>query len=212
MKQSNTLAASNRQPSSKRENRRMRASGLLPASMSSKGEDAKSLSIRRDELVRMLSRQGMSTVFNLKVDDKTSYNAMVKEIQRAPLTAEILHVTFQHVSLKEETKADVTIQIVGRDSLEFKKLDFIQHLDSLPVRGLPQDIPNTIDADVAEMDAGDNLYVRDLVLGDGIETDMEPDRLVFTVSMPRLYVDETVSAEEAETEGTEESAEPAAEV
>ena len=195
MNQSITLAANGRESASKRENRRMREAGLLPVSMSTKGEEALSLSVRRDEFVRMMSRQGMSVVLKLKVDNKKSYNAMVKEIQRAPLTAEILHVTFQQVSLKEETKADVTVQILGRDTLEFKKFDFIQHLDSLPVRGLPQDIPNTIDVDVSELEAGDNLFVRDLVMPEGIETDMEPDRLVFTVSLP-LHVMETQQAAE----------------
>lgn len=205
MNQSITLAANGRESASKRENRRMREAGLLPVSMSTKGEEALSLSVRRDEFVRMMSRQGMSVVLKLKVDNKKSYNAMVKEIQRAPLTAEILHVTFQQVSLKEETKADVTVQILGRDTLEFKKFDFIQHLDSLPVRGLPQDIPNTIDVDVSELEAGDNLFVRDLVMPEGIETDMEPDRLVFTVSLPRVRADEAEEATEAAGEPAEEA-------
>lgn len=213
MSQQVILKVDGREPDSKRGNRRLRREGILPGSISIRGEDAVSLAIRRDELQRALSKSGMSAVFNLQLDDKDSYTVMVKELQSAPITGELLHVTFQQVSLTEETRAEVAIRAEGKPSLEHKRLEYLQHLDYLPVRGLPQNIPNSIDIEVGDMEAGDNVLVSDLEMPEGVETDMDLDRLVFTVSLPRLEVEEEVEededalAEGEDAEGDEEAEE-----
>ena len=208
MAQPKVLKVNTREALSKRGNRRLRKEGILPGSISSKGAEAVSVSIKRDELLRALASEGMSAVFKLQAEDKTSYNVMVKELQSAPITGEVLHVTFQHVSLTEETRAEITIQVMGRDSLEHKRLEFQQQLNTLPVRGLPQDIPNAVEIEVGDMEAGDTLYVSDLKLPEGIETEMDLDRVVFSVSMPRVQeVEEPAAEEGAEEEAAEDAAE-----
>ncbi len=198
MSQGIDLKVSSREPESKRGNKRLRGEGMLPGSISIKGEEAVSLTVRRDELQRAMAKGGMSSLFNLKMDNAT-YTAMVKELQSAPVTGELLHVTFQRVSLTEVTRAEVSIRAEGKPTLEHKRLEYLQHLDYLPVQGLPQDIPNSIEIEVGEMEAGDNLYVSDLVMPEGIETDMDADRLVFTVSLPRIEEEpEAEAAEEGE--------------
>lgn len=195
------LKVTSREPDSKRANRRLRVEGLIPGSISIKGEEAVSLTVRRDEFMRVLSKGGMSALFNLKLG-KANYTTMVKELQSAPVTGELLHITFQRVSLTEITRSEVAIRAEGKPTLEHKRLEYMQHLDYLPVQGLPQDIPNSIDIDVGEMEAGDNLHVKDLVMPEGIETDMDPDRLIFTVSLPRA--EEAPEAEEAQDEASAE--------
>ena len=206
MSQAIELAVASREADSKRGNRRLRNEGMLPGSISIRGEEAVSLSVRRDEFQRALAKGGMSALFNLKLDSKNSYTAMVKELQSAPMSGELLHITFQRVSLTEVTRTEVAIRAEGKPTLEHKRLEYLQHLDYLPVQGLPQDIPNSIDIEVGEMEAGDNLYVSDLVMPEGIETDMDPERLVFTVSLPRIEEEpEAEEGEEVEGEDAEEA-------
>ncbi len=197
-----------REPMSKGGIKSLRREGLLPASLSARGEDSLSFSIRRDELMQSLNKNGRMAVFKLALGRKT-YNAMLKEVQYAPVTRECLHVTFQHIALDEVTKADVAIRALGREDVLYNKFDFLQHLDSLSIQGLPNDIPNAIEVDVSKMVAGDNLTVGDLELPEGITTDVEADRLVFTVSHPRVQEEETVEA--AEASEAEAEAQPAEE-
>lgn len=197
-----------REPSSKSGVKNLRKEGFLPASMSQRGEDSLSFSIRKDELLKSLNQNGRMSVFKLALGRKV-YNAMLKEVQYAPLTRECLHVTFQQIDLDEETKADVAVRPLGKEDVLHRKFEFLQHLDTLPVTGLPNDIPNRIDIDVSQMEAGDNLTVGDVTLPQGITTDMEPDRVIFTVSHPRAQqepeaaVAEGEAAEEPTTEETE---------
>ena len=195
-KESLNIAIEERPSLSKGGRKQLRRDGYLPASISSKGEDSISITIKRDTLLRAIEKFGRMSVFNLKLGKKT-YNCMVKEMQHAPLTQECLHVTFQHIDLTEETTAEVAIRPIGRESVQRRRLDFLQIKDYLSIKGLPNDIPNSIDVDVTEMEAGDVLNVGDLVLPEGITTDEDSDDVVFTVSHERV----------AEEEETEEAAE-----
>ena len=195
-----------REPMSKSGVKNLRKEGYLPASMSSKGEPSLSFSIKQDALNRSLSQNGRMAVFKLAMGRKT-YNAMLREVQYAPVTRECLHVTFQRIDLDEVTKADVAIRPLGREDITHRQLEFLQHLDTLPVAGLPGDIPNYIELDVSHMQAGDSLTVGDAVLPAGITTDLEPERVIFTVSHPRTQEEpdeaEDETAEAAAVEGPE---------
>ena len=185
-------------------NNRLRREGYLPGSISTKGEESVSVAVRRDDLRRAIADSGMSAVLKLEDDKGTAYHAMIGDIQTAPLTQAPLHVDFKRVFMTEETRINVAIQPTNREPLDIERLEFLQHLDQLSVRGLPGDIPNVIEVDIGNMKAGDNLYVADIPLPDKISTDTEGDRLVFTVSMPRVYT-ETETGEAAETPAAEET-------
>lgn len=198
-----------REPMSKGGIKALRRQGLLPASLSAKGEEPLAFTIRRDELMQSISQNGRLAVFKLALGRKT-YNAMVKEVQYAPVTRECLHVTFQRIALDEVTKAEVQLRALGREDVLYKKLDFLQHMDSLQVQGLPNDIPNAIEVDVSSMEAGDSITVGGLRLPEGITTDAEPDRIVFTVSHPRVQEEAPAEAGEP-AEGEAPAAEAAEE-
>ena len=105
----------------------------------------------------------------------------------------------------------MAINALGRDSITHRRLEFLQHLDMLPVVGLPQDIPNQIEVDVSAMEAGDNITIADLKLPEGITTDLEGERVVFTVSHPRIVEEETTEDEAAAEEGVAAEAEAVSE-
>lgn len=177
------------------ENKRLRKSGYLPCSIYSKEIGSISVAVKKDAFQKMLTKYGKSTVFKLELDDGKTYNAMVKELQKAPMGGEYLHISFHQVSLSEETKADVSIKIAGKEVLEAKRLRFIQQMDSIPVKGLPNNIPNTIDIDVSEMQAGENLFISDIKLPEGVFTELSAEQLVVSVSMPRVQEETEVAAE-----------------
>jgi len=202
MSKSAKLTITPRERSSKGAVRQLRRDGFLPGSISKKGEDAISFSISRDELRRALAANGMSSVYTLTAGKKESYPVMLREIQYAPVTREWLHVTFQAVSLTEETTAEIPFNLIGRDDLVYAGFELLQQLETLLVRGLPGDFPSSIDIDVATMTPGDQVVVADLNLPEGITAQTEEDRLILSVSYPKLRVEEEEAAAEA-AEGEE---------
>ena len=214
MSKSAKLTITPRERSSKGAVKQLRRDGYLPGSISQKGKDAVSFSINRDELRKALAVNGMSGVYTLSAGKKATYPAMLREIQYAPLTREWLHVTFQAVSLTEETTAEIPFNVIGRDDVTHAGFELLQQLETLLARGLPGDFPSAIDINVSEMTPGEQVLVADLQLPEGITAQTEEDRLILSVSYPKLRVEETEeAAEETEETAAEETEteEPAAE-
>lgn len=211
MNESAKLSITKRERSSKGVMNQLRQDGFLPGSIDVKGQDAVSFSIRRDEFRKALHANGISSVYMLELED-TTYPAMIREIQYAPVTKDWLHVTFQFVSLTEETTAEIPFEIVGRDEVIYKGYELQQQLETLLVRGLPTAFPSSIVVEVAEMEPGAQVTVADLKLPEGITSETEDDRLIVAVSYARIAEEETADEDEAEAEkGTEEATEEATE-
>lgn len=202
MSDSGILKIEKREALTKGQMRALREEGYVPASMSQRGEEALSFSIKRDELKKALQQGGMSAVYKLRMGNKKALTAMVREIQSAPLTREWLHVTFQHVSMDEETKVELAIVVHGKDNISYKGLEGLQQLDTITVRGLPGDFPQHIEVDASELEAGGQITVADLQVPESLTVETESDRLVYSVSHPRVQ-------EEAPAEETEAAAAPA---
>jgi large subunit ribosomal protein L25 len=197
-----TLTIEARGKLSKGQKKDLRKAGLVPASVDRKGEESLSCTVRRDELQRALAGYGVTGIYKLQMGRKKPITAMLREVQSAPLTREWLHVTFQQVLMTEETKVDLPIVLQGLDTLQYNGFEYTQARDNLQVRGLPGDFPPAIEVDVSAMQAGENLTVGDLPLPEGVETDVEPDLLVLSVSYPRVReedVEEAAAEEVVET-------------
>ena len=197
-----TLTIEARGKLSKGQKKDLRKAGLVPASVDRKGEESLACTVRRDELQRALAGYGVTGIYKLQMGRKKPITAMLREVQSAPLTREWLHVTFQQVLMTEETKVDLPIVLQGLDTLQYNGFEYTQARDNLQVRGLPGDFPPAIEVDVSAMQAGENLTVGDLPLPEGVETDVEPDLLVLSVSYPRVReedVEEAAAEEVVET-------------
>lgn len=181
---------------SKGAKKKLRREGFVPGSISKKGGEAFSFSVRKDELAKALNANGMSSVYTLSDDQKNEFAVMVREVQQAPLTREWLHVNFQEISLTEETTAEISINLIGRDELQHRGLEVLQQLDSVQLQGLPGDFPPSIEIDVSKMEAADQVSVADLELPEGITAVTESDRQVLSVSYPRLAEEEESTDEE----------------
>lgn len=206
-----TLKIEKRQKEGEGTNKQLRRAGYIPAVINSKGKDSLSIKIKRDELVKSISKHGKNYLFTLDMGDKNTYAAIIKDMQYSPVKRDLLHVDFQHVSLDTAIKMNLAIKILGRETIEHKRLLIIQQLDEIPVKGLPQDIPESVEIDVAAFEVGDRVHVEDLKLPAGIVAEIEGDALVLTIREPKISEDvEEEAAEETEA-ATEEEAAPQSE-
>jgi large subunit ribosomal protein L25 len=170
--------------------KRLRREGQVPGNIFGKGAESKAVSVRRDELRKALNKFGRNAVFKLS-DDSNEYTVMVKEIQLTPIINEFQHVDFQLVSLTEETKSEVPVRIVGKESIEAKRLIIMLQTDIINVKGLPQDIPDAIDLDVTNMGAGDVVTLKDLALPKGITSEDDSELVILAINESRTQAAST---------------------
>ncbi len=191
MKEAVTMKIEKRREANSRASRRLRKTGYLPGIICGKGSESFPIKMREEEFRRNLLKYGRNYVFNLDLpgEKKHNVNVLVKEIQYAPISGKILNVDFQKISLTEEVKLDLGIRIIGREALDSKKLILIRQMDTIPVKGLPQDIPDNVEIDVSGLDEGESISIKDLNLPKGISVDLEEDQTVLSVNISDLNVE-----------------------
>jgi large subunit ribosomal protein L25 len=131
---------------------------------------------------------GENVLINLSLaggGEEQRRTVILKELQLDPVKGRPLHADFLEVSLDRKIRVEVPLVLIG-DSVGVKGKGGIleQPLRQLAVECLPLNIPERISVDVASLDLGDAIHVRDLTIGEGIRILEDPHRVVASVTAP----------------------------
>ena len=194
----------------------LRAEGKVPAVVYGFGIEPTSITVDRNEFIRVFSQAGQSTVVDLVVSG-TKHPVLVGDVQRDPLTNFVTHIDFRRVDATRKIEAKIRLELVG-ESPAVKSLGgtLLQTLEDLEVKSLPDALVSHIDVDVTKLVTFDDVIrVSDLVIPEGIEVMTEPEMAVASVQAPRTEeelaaldtaVEMDVSKIEVTTEKKEEAA------
>ncbi len=170
------LAAEIGRPTGSRAVRRLRREGKIPGVIYGHGTDPLPVAIVARELrIALNSEAGANQLLSLDTGSGT-YLALAREMQRHPVAQTVTHVDFIIVRRDEVISADVPIVLVG-EALEVHHGDGLvdQQMFTLAINALPTAIPSAIEADISELIIGGQVRVSDLVLPDGVTTDIDPE-------------------------------------
>lgn len=163
------LEAVKRTGKGKNEARRLRASGQVPAVVygaQKAGDDIApvQVAISPKEMMRILhSASGVNTLITLNVEGGSTQKVLVREFQLDPVQQYLLHADFYRVNLERKLAVKVPIVLHGEPrgvKTQGGVLEFLHK--EVEVECLPTAIPEHIDIDVAELELGQAIYVRDL--------------------------------------------------
>jgi large subunit ribosomal protein L25 len=186
--------------------RRLRASGIVPGVLFGKTAGSVSLQLDAKALELLYRQAGRTSIVRVSVDGGTATSAVIKSMQRHPLTGRVLHVDFFAPDLTLEMTVDVPIVFSGEaPAVEATGGSLFTSLDHLKVKALPSDLPHEVSVDVSSLvDLEAAIHVSDLTLDEKVTVLNEPDELVAKVMPPRVEVEEEpVVAEGEEGEGGE---------
>jgi large subunit ribosomal protein L25 len=171
--------------------KKIKAAGMVPGVIYGSAQEPVNLQINGRELLNVLSHaSGENILVELEILDgseKQNALAMIQEIQHHPLQREILHVDFHAVSANETVSAEVPIETVGEAVGVKVHGGLLEHiLRYLEVECLPADLPQVIQVDVTNLDVGQSLHVRELILPPGVEAITDPEQTVVAVVESRV--------------------------
>jgi large subunit ribosomal protein L25 len=178
--------------------RKARAAGHIPAVLYGHGEQPVPVVIGAREFdLALRGHKGGNPIVNLAVSG-SEYTALIRDVQYDPLSHDILHLDFQHISLTETIEVRVAVQLTGLP-LGVKDGGGILEtiLRELDVRCLPTAIPTSIQVDVSHLNIGDSVHVREVSVPD-VAILNEGDETIATVVPPTVM--EEKPAEEVVTE------------
>ncbi len=132
----------------------------------------------------------------IALDNGTSVNAILQDIQFHPVTDKILHIDFVQIFDDKAITMEIPFRTVGNSKgvLNGGVLRF--NLRRIKVKGLPANLPDVIEGDITELKIGNKLYVTD-VANDAYSI-LHPDNTVLCqVKTSRNAVKEEETEEDA---------------
>jgi large subunit ribosomal protein L25 len=164
----------------------LRRAGITPIHIYGKGAESLSLQVESPSLLRTLAQVGYTTPVTVRVDGDEHF-VMVREVQRHPVTARVLHVDLIQVSRTERMAADIPVVVVGEAPAARQQGVLVtQDLHAIQVEALPMDLPSSFTVDISSLiDAGMGIYVRDVELPSAVSLVSDRDAPVIRVMMAR---------------------------
>jgi large subunit ribosomal protein L25 len=184
---------------------RLRRDGMVPAVVYGLDAGTVSVSVPARELQHILTGEsGANTVITLRVDgDGGEQLALARQIQRHPVRGTVLHVDFVRIRADQTVAAEIPLHLEGEAEGVKNGGLLEQAMFALSVEALPADLPPAITHDVAALDIGDQVHVRDLEVPASVTVLTDTDELVVQVVQPRgMDLGEEAEAAEGE-EGAE---------
>lgn len=188
-----------------RSSRRLRRDGKVPGVLYGLGQDPEIFSVDYGDLRGALTTDaGLNALIQLSVNG-TNQLSILKTLQRHPVKDEVIHVDFVRVDPNQELAVEVPIVLEGVAKKVTDQNGMVdQTMFSLSVLSLPDSIPNELTANVSELEINDAIRVSDVVLPEGVRTEVDPEEAIAVGTVTRSTMESMAAEEAAEVEGDEE--------
>jgi large subunit ribosomal protein L25 len=179
----------------------LRQSGQLPAVLYGPGAEPVLLSVNISDFDQVLKKSGASQLLlNLVIQDSETYtrSAMVKELQTHPVSRDFLHVDFYEIAMDRKIRVKVPIVTTGMaKGVELGGvLQIIRR--EIEVLCLPFEVPESFEIDIADLDIGDSIHVKDISPEGEVEFLEDGHFTVVTLLVPKIEEEEEPIEEEEE--------------
>ena len=169
MSQDILLQAEKREGLGKSAAARLRLDGKVPAVIQENGKDSVSIVVDGPALLKAYRSVGRSQAIDLTIG-KAKKLALIKEVEFVPMKPELQHVVFQALKADEVVDAEVPIHIVGDIPAEVNRLVLLNTLESVVVRALPKDLPESLEVSGASLvEIDDRLTIGDIKMPKGVD-------------------------------------------
>lgn len=183
--------------------KQLRREGFIPSVVYGGEEENKNIKVVTKTFTDMLAHSASANILvNLEVEGGAKQLAFIQAIQTDPLTGTIIHADFLAVDNKTEITAHIPLILIGEPVGRQRGGVLEQQIHDMEITCLPNDLPETIEADVTEMKIGDILFISAINLPEGVQTHLADDILVASVAVPRV-IEEPTDEEEVDPDSVE---------
>ena len=171
-----------------RQARKLRAEGMIPASLQHTPE-APHVNLAIDSDAFMTARRKHEHVFELLIAGKKE-PALINQLHWDTFGEYIQHVEFRRVDLTKKARVEVPLEFVGHPK------GVLNHLvTSIAIMTLPTSIPDLIECSVADLEIGTTIHARQLPMPKGCELAGDPELLLARISAVKIEVEAAPTAE-----------------
>ena len=200
------ISATERTLKGKGASRRLRGSGKVPAIIYGSNQTAQPIELNHKDLFYNLKMEAFhASILSLNLAGQKE-QVLLRDIQMHPFKQQVLHVDFQRVDKNIKIHMKVPLHFINAEISPGVKTSggIVSHiLTEVDISCLPEDLPEFIPVDLAELTAGHTLHLSDLVLPQGIEVialARGDDSPIATIVIPRSVTSEESADGEVDAE------------
>jgi large subunit ribosomal protein L25 len=196
------INASQRKAQGTGASRRLRRTGRVPGIVYGGDKGAVNIELDHKDLLRNLHDEKFhASILTLKLDGGAE-QVLLRAFNMHPVKPQVQHVDFQRVSKDRKIHMKVPLHFANAAISPGVKeqAGVITHvLNELDITCLPDDLPEFIEVDLAQIAVGNSVHARELVLPKGVEAVLHKDEdpVVATCTLPALITEEEEVAAEA---------------
>jgi len=196
------ITANKRESKGTGASRRLRRAGKVPGIVYGGGKDAASIELDHKALFLQFRHEAFhASILTLNLDGKKE-PVLLRDYQMHPVRTELAHIDFQRVSTTEKIHVKVPFHFVNAETAPGVKTGggIVTHImTEADVSCLAKDLPEFIEVDLGNMEAGQTIHLAEIKLPKGVEfvkLAHGDDSAVASVTKPRGAVAEEGAAAE----------------
>jgi large subunit ribosomal protein L25 len=177
-----SLAATSREKTGTTSSHAARSAGHVPGVLFGHGSSPIPIVLNAKAFDDLLHAGGKNALIEISVDGGKRDTALVREVQRDPITRRVIHADLQRVGATEEISAELPLVTVGVPEGVKNAggvMDVVLHL--VTVVGPANALPEQIEHDVASLGVGDHVTAGDLKLPPKLKLGMDAHALLISV-------------------------------
>ena len=160
--------------------KKVRMHGEVPAVLyGSHLDNTVSIKITRKDMYKLLTL-AKSSILSLKLNGHIE-NCVVKELQKDSF-GKVIHIDFQDIKKDEKIKMKIPVVFDGQSTLEGRQLLLEVLISEVELYGEADKLPENIKCDVGELNIGDKIFIKDLVIPEGMRLDVDENAIVATIA------------------------------
>jgi large subunit ribosomal protein L25 len=167
--------------------RRLRIAGQTPAIVYGGTSAPVQIALDHNALYHALKKEAFhSSILDLEIDGKVE-QVLLRDFQVHAYKQLVLHVDFQRVDASQKIHVKVPLHFVNADVSPAVKLSaaVISHvLTELDISCLPKDLPEFVEVDLSNLEAGHSIHLADLKLPNGVSAVSQENLTVATAAVP----------------------------
>ena len=182
--------------------RRLRRESKVPGVVYGAGKDATPIQLDHKELWFKLKTEAFhASILELEIGNDKS-QVLLRDYQMHPFRPLILHADFQRVAADRKIHMSVPLHFINELTSPGVKVagGLVEHvLKELEISCLPKDLPEYIEVDLGNLQAGHSLHLSAVKLPPGVEPIVPKgeDPTIATIVIPKVMTAEEELAEAA---------------
>ena len=187
MSKTHTIKAEDRKRTGTGTLKLMRREGFIPSVVYGGGSENRNVKVRSKAFHEVISQSASTNILvTLELDGGGSQLAFVKDLQHDPISGNVLHADFLAIGENTEITAQIPVTLTGEAIGVKAGGQLEQLLYNIEIKCLPKDLPESLTADVTDLDVGSVLHIGEVPWPEGAMPTLNDDVVVALVAKARV--------------------------